>query len=581
MIHRPPEIAFCPSRRRPMTDRSQRFRWIWNIVLALLILGLVVYGFYVAEEKDAAGLRTSAEKETVILEAESSAAAAEYSYIPAERLPQPAPGGNYRWDPEEKIVRFGYNVWIGWLPVIAANHGFHANADSIFFKKYGFRVEMVLMSDPAAARDAFADGDIHTLWGTVDMMVLHAKYLMRRPSAVPRIVQQIDWSSGGDGLVVRNPIQAMADLRNKTVALAKDTSSAYFLNSLLFSFGMSPNDLRIKHTATTFEAAAALLADENVDACVSRAPDMYKIPKREKGLRVLANTENAKRLLADVYAVRADFARDHPEIVRGLISGIFDGMDYLNRQPEHAARWMADVFVMTPEEILHMREDARHANLGDNLEFFLNPSNPTNFEQTWKNASLLYREIGKIQNPVPFDRVMDFTWLKQLQQEGNWGHQKPDVRPHYVPAGFHRISRGHSQLAQRVRINFSPNSLDPFSFAGSGGKSEKGEINYGTNAHATLEHAAMLAAQLGRAEILIEGHADSSMMGVVPAESVRELSLARAKAVQKALIERFGLDASIMRVEAKGWDAPADPENPQNQALNRRVEISVFPAGLR
>jgi len=344
---------------------------------------------------------------------------------------------------------------------------------------------------------------------------------------------------------------------------------------------MRPTDLTIRHTATTFEAAAALLADEEVDACVSRAPDMYKIPKRKKGLRVLTNTENANRLLADVYAVRADFARDHPEIVRGLISGIFEGLDYLNQQPEHATRWMADAFVVNPEEIVPMRADARPANFGDNVQFFLNPSDPTNFEQTWKNASRLYRELGRIHDPIPFDRVMDFTWLKQLRQEGNWAHQKPDSQPHFMPAGFHRISPKSYQWAQKIRINFSPNSRDPFCPAGDADKRSKDKAAYDINAQATLEHAAMLAAQLRRAEILIEGHADSSMMGVVPAESVRELSLARAKAVQEALIERFGLDPSIMRVEAKGWDMPADPENPQNQTLNRRVEISVFSAGLR
>jgi hypothetical protein len=31
-----------------------------------------------------------------------------------------------------------------------------------------------LMDDPVAARDAFAAGKVHTLWGTADMMVLMA-----------------------------------------------------------------------------------------------------------------------------------------------------------------------------------------------------------------------------------------------------------------------------------------------------------------------------------------------------------------------------------------------------------------------
>ena len=32
------------------------------------------------------------------------------------------------------------------------------------------------------------------------------------------------------------------------------------------------------------------------------------------------------------------------------------------------------------------------------------------------------------------------------------------------------------------------------------------------------------------------------------------------------------------KVVGKGWDVPADPNDPNNQSLNRRVEISVYPA---
>jgi NitT/TauT family transport system substrate-binding protein len=77
--------------------------------------------------------------------------------------------------------------------------------------------------------------------------------------------------------------------------------------------------------------------------------------------------------------------------------------------------------------------------------------------------------------------------------------------------------------------------------------------------------------------ILIEGHSDSSMKGKVPVQAVRDLSLARAEAIKRALIEKYKFDPNKFNIEGKGWDVPADPSAPDNQALNRRVEISVFP----
>jgi flagellar motor protein MotB len=67
------------------------------------------------------------------------------------------------------------------------------------------------------------------------------------------------------------------------------------------------------------------------------------------------------------------------------------------------------------------------------------------------------------------------------------------------------------------------------------------------------------------------------MKGHVPVQAVRQLSLDRAEAIKRALIEKFKFDPNKFIIEGKGWDVPSDPNDPNNQALNRRVEISVYP----
>ena len=131
----------------------------------------------------------------------------EYTYVPSQKLPPVKGASNYKWDKDQKIVQFPINVWIGWLPIVAANHGFSPNEESVFYKKYGFKVNLKLIDDPVVARDAFASGESHILWGTLDMMVLFAPELMKDSRTAPRIYQQIDWSNGGDGIVVRSAYQ--------------------------------------------------------------------------------------------------------------------------------------------------------------------------------------------------------------------------------------------------------------------------------------------------------------------------------------------------------------------------------------
>jgi flagellar motor protein MotB len=101
---------------------------------------------------------------------------------------------------------------------------------------------------------------------------------------------------------------------------------------------------------------------------------------------------------------------------------------------------------------------------------------------------------------------------------------------------------------------------------------------YDPTVEATLEKVARLAGQYERAVIAVVGHTDSSMKGRgVPYNEVKKLSSDRASAVKQALVKKYKFDPNKFLVEGKAWDAPANPEDPMNQALNRRVEISVYP----
>ena len=265
----------------------------------------------------------------------------EYKYVPGEKLPPVKGVSAYKWG-ADKVVNFPINVWIGWLPIVAANGGFAPNPDSIFAKKYGFKVNLKLIDDPVVARDAFAAGESHVLWGTLDMMVLFAPDLMKDSRSAPRIFQQIDWSSGGDGIVVRGAIGSVADLKGKTIVYAQNSPSQYFINNLLLNAGVQPSAVKHKFTATAFEAAAAFVADKSIDACVSWAPDIYNIPEKVKGTRVLTTTAEANKLIADVWAARADFAKDHPEVIKGLVAGIFEGMDRLQDPTQREKAYSVD-----------------------------------------------------------------------------------------------------------------------------------------------------------------------------------------------------------------------------------------------
>lgn len=502
-----------------------------------------------------------------------------YTYVPSQKLPAVKGTSAYKWDAAARVVKFPINVWIGWLPIVAANHGFAPNAESVFFKKYGFKVDLKLIDDPVTARDAYASGESHVLWGTLDMMVLFAPELMKDSRTAPRIYQQIDWSNGGDGIVVRSSIAGVKDLKGKTIVYAQNSPSQYFINNLLLNAGIQPSEVKHKYTSTAFEAAAAFVADAKIDACVSWAPDIYNIPEKVKGTRILTTTADANKLIADVWALRADFAKDHPEIVEGLVAGIFEGMKSLKDETfkGQAFQWMAEGYGMSVDDVKSMANDAHSTNFAENKDFFLNANSPSNFERTWKNVTFVYKELGLLDTPARFDEVMDFSVLQALDKKGTFADSKNEYVTQFEPASFSKVNAEKPILTQTIRINFYPNSSNIFEPQHDElGNVQKNSL-YDPNVDATLEKVARLAGQYDRAVIAIAGHADSSMKGKIQEAPVVQLSLERANSVKDALVKKYQFDPNKFQVTGKGWSEPADPTQPDNQALNRRVEVSIYP----
>lgn len=510
----------------------------------------------------------------------------EYTFRPSEKLP--AVKGTAAYKPlQNDTVRFALNVWAGWAPIIFANDGFKAGKVWKTPDGKDFRVELVLIDSPVEMRDTYAAGDVHIGWGTLDMLPLIVDGFVDRSGqprdsrVMPRIYQQVDWSSGGDGIIVRENIKTVADLRGKTIALAENSPSHYFLLNMLVAGGVQPSEVKLAFTSNAFEAAAAFNGDRNLAAAVSWAPDIYNLSK-VKGNRLLVSTATANKLIADVWFARADFAQDHPAIIEGLVRGIFDGMQALKDNSPNQQRvstLMADGYGIPAADALGMLGDAHSTNWGENYQFFVNQNNPTNFARVWNQAYYLYRQVRAISNqPVPFDQVMDYTVIAKLGNDDKYRTQKDEYTAAFAPKPTSEV-RGEAEiLTNTVTIHFYPNSWEIYKKITKDVDGKTTETDYDPKAKFVVAEIGKLAGQFGNARIIIEGHTDGSMKGKIPSEMVKDLSERRANAVKEAVINEFKFDPNKFNVEGFGWDRPSDPTDADNHALNRRVEVKIYTA---
>ena len=546
-----------------MPQKSKRYRGSLIVWATVLLMGLVSgwVGAESLEDPNSAPITTMQK----------------YNYVPSEALPPVNGVSGYKW--EDKTVVFPINLWIGWAPIITANGGTEPSEDSVFYKRYGFKLKLPVIDDPVLARDAFAAGESHILWGTLDMMALFAPSLAKDSRSALRVFQQIDWSNGGDGVVARAGIKNVNDLRavdgkKRVIALAQNSPSHYYLLNLMYYAGIKPDEVVFNFTGDAFQAAAAFVNDATVDAAVSWAPDIYNIsdPKKSgiKDVGLISSTADAKRVISDVWAARADFAKDHPEIVEGLVRGIFDGMQMVKDDKEKAAALFEAAFNLPKGEAVAMMGDAHLTNYAENVEFFVNQNNPSNFENTWENINNIYRLAGYIKDPVPFNQVMDPRVIEKIAPD--YRESKNEYVDAFAPVKIGFDPDAAKQILTRtVYIHFAPNRADVSS-------------KYDPNVDEVIKEIGRLASQFGSSTIVVSGHADRSRYDEVKelgdaaltrhAELVKDLSERRAQGVVTALKLKFPVfkeQNDRFVVQGSGWDKPLDSD-----ALSRRVEISVL-----
>ncbi|NDC64799.1 MAG: hypothetical protein EBZ59_12655, partial [Planctomycetia bacterium] len=434
----------------------------------------------------------------------------EYTFKPAEKLP-PVKGTSAYKPLENDTVRFALNVWAGWSPIIYANEGFKAG--KVWQAPGGkpFKIELVLIDNPVTMRDAYAAGEVHVGWATLDMIPLFLEGLVDRTGnpkdsrVMPRVYQQVDFSNGGDGIVVREDIRTVRDLAGKKLALAQNSPSQFFALNMLVAGGLQPGDVDMVYTEDAFQAAAAFNARKDLAGCVSWAPDIYNLEKA-KGNRMLVTTQTANRLIADVWFARADFAKDHPDKIEAIVRGIFDAMESLKAETAKArvAELMSAGYNIPASDTLAMLGDAHSTNWAENYQFFVNRNNPANFERIWKQSYNLYRRIGAISNPpVPFDQVMDFSVIQKLGAEPKYAGTKDEYARTLPPKTLSQIRAENEEiLTNTVVIHFFPNSWDLRKRVVRRIDGKDVEEAYDPTVDLVLDEVGALAKQFGNARIV-------------------------------------------------------------------------------
>ena len=506
-------------------------------------------------------------------------------------------------------------TWGADIRTVYANGNVERTAKGSLFDQLGLDLQLVREDVFARQLESYLRGDTPYLRGTMGMINMALDALGGDPRAKPVVIYQLSWSAGGDALVVKPGIKAAQDLKGKTIALQAYGPHVDYLGKLLKDAGLSFADVNLvwlPDLTGTDNTPMAAFYEGNVDAALVIIPDALLLSSggnvgsgaegSVKGAKILLSTKTANRIIADVYAVRSDFLKAHPDEVQTLVHGLMKAQEAMAKlvasratqadDYRNAMRGAAKLLLDSPdavEDTEAMYADAEHVDYAGNVKFFTDTHYPRGMER-------LTAEIQAALAP-----------LGLTGGQATLGHANLDYNA--LRSGLTRLAAAESPRFDSAKVatvvakkqqqgTLGDDALFDFEvFFQPNQKSFSADM-YQTEFDQVIDYAFTY----GGALITVEGHSDPMQYlklkkkGASEVElrrtrqSAKNLSLARAMAVRDAVIEYAAgkgvpLDPTQFAVVGQGIEAPksgvcgADPCAPQNEQQwrdNMRVQFRII-----
>lgn len=224
-----------------------------------------------------------------------------------------------------------------------------------------------------------------------------------------------DTSYGADGLVVKEGINSVEDLKGKSVATEVGTLEHMFLLKTLEKYGMTIDDIDFVNM-TINDAGPAFIAG-SVDAAVLWEPTL-SMAVNDGGGKILYSSRETPGLIPDTFAVSQRVMNSSGEYVQKIVDSWFDGTKLLNeRNPEFIKEIAEDAEIST-EEYLNMVDGVTIYDKKMNEDIFTDGNDYNHLIYTLKDTSEFLLGAEMIDRlPDDVRNILDDKYIKGGMQD--------------------------------------------------------------------------------------------------------------------------------------------------------------------
>ena len=294
---------------------------------------------------------------------------------------------------QDTKVAVGISGWTGFGPPTLAKEAgiFKANGLDVSIKKI-----------PQKDRHlAIASGDIQcAATSTETWIVWNANGI-----ATTQLFK-MDQGMGSDGIVARNDIKSVADLKGKTVAASAPGTNPHFtLAWILKKNGLSLKDVKLVTLEPSPAATAFVAGTSDLDAAVTYEPYLSLVRDKPEAGRLIADSLQYP-VVFDSFGCTPDFIKANPKATKALVESYFQALEMIQKDRQKAFTIMGADVKQTAEQFEKSQSKIKWADREANKKFFNGEIQAFN-----KDAADLLLEIGVIKKKPDLDTLFDTSYL--------------------------------------------------------------------------------------------------------------------------------------------------------------------------
>lgn len=298
-------------------------------------------------------------------------------------------------------VKISINSWIGWAPLYLAIE------KNMLIDRYGTKIDLQLVriEDTGTRKNSMITGRVDGYASSVDNFALDAS------QGVPgKIVMCFDESNGGDGIVAKNNIKTIKDLKGKTVAVQPGLPGHFLLLHLLKENGLSVNDVRIINMDS--DKAGAAFVSGKLDAAVTWEPWLSKANEMADGHKLIT-TKELPGLIVDVLVFQNPML-GNTKVVNTIIGAWFKALNYWKMHKSESDSIMAKSYNLDVATFTDMCSGVRFYDLKLNQNYFGKNDTEGKIYSVFQSAIDVWKDTGLIKKTADINNFIDPDFIRKF-----------------------------------------------------------------------------------------------------------------------------------------------------------------------